>query len=303
MAHAILFFLFTVDNISGFPYNPAMIVEAPTSKPSPAPEQQEPLNVQEQQEQPQEEQVQPAADPTPSSIQDNYNSTIRTISSNESPGPSGGTIPESTTGQPDDLPRPTNTSSHQNAKHPATKQCSRCHNQLPASTRYFYKHPLNRDGFCSYCITCTSTISKSRYRARKQESLDYESTAKIGMAGYIAAHSNRLKEPPPILDGSQLKRCCVCEKEYPNTLEYWHHNVIAKDGLSSQCKKCYSSWRKRNLFNKHCARLSAIQQRELAEGTPSLITSIDFDYDHFCKMHGWDIEPKTEPNTEPNTES
>ena len=52
---------------------------------------------------------------------------------------------------------------------------------------------------------------------------------------------------PKLLDRSRgLKACRVCGKRLPNTTEYFHKNVQAKDGLHYDCKVCRLDYDRHN---------------------------------------------------------
>jgi hypothetical protein len=49
----------------------------------------------------------------------------------------------------------------------AKKTCAKCGKTHPASVEFFYRHPMTKGGYGSYCKSCCIEISKERYRKAK----------------------------------------------------------------------------------------------------------------------------------------
>ena len=50
------------------------------------------------------------------------------------------------------------------------KTCSKCHEQWPADTEFFYREPGNRDGLRDECIACKSSYDSCRNAGRFSKS-------------------------------------------------------------------------------------------------------------------------------------
>lgn len=48
----------------------------------------------------------------------------------------------------------------------AEKICSKCHEQWPADTEFFYREPRNTDGLTGECIACKATYDWHRNKGR-----------------------------------------------------------------------------------------------------------------------------------------
>lgn len=48
-----------------------------------------------------------------------------------------------------------------------------------------------------------------------------------------------------IVETMEIKVCTKCETELPATTEYFHKSKRSKDGLYTQCKKCYNAYNRR----------------------------------------------------------
>lgn len=88
------------------------------------------------------------------------------------------------------------------------KQCSRCHQNKPATTEYFSRRSTARDGLNAMCKDC---ISDREGGKRRQSSL-----------------------PTPL----GMKRCSKCKEIKPATKEYFSGKQGGVHGLRPECKNC-----------------------------------------------------------------
>ncbi len=89
----------------------------------------------------------------------------------------------------------------------ATKTCTKCGVEYPATTEYFYHRPQGKTHLTSWCKRCYWN--------------NYQ----------------RVKLPiPPASDG--MRRCTKCLREFPETAEFFHHSQTGKNNLRSWCKEC-----------------------------------------------------------------
>lgn len=96
----------------------------------------------------------------------------------------------------------------------ANKICSRCDENLPATTLFFYKQNGGKYGLSSWCKKCK---------------LDYNKQIRI---------ENINKNRNKVFDDSQSKICTRCNDELPRTPDYFNIEGQQNDGLSYRCKKC-----------------------------------------------------------------
>ncbi len=96
------------------------------------------------------------------------------------------------------------------------KKCYTC-GEVKASSK-FYKNITTKDGLCSQCITC-ARISDSNMRKK-----------------YIFLNKSKNTKQPV------LKKCFRCN-EFKSS-EYFYTNNTKKDGLSADCKPCFSEYDK-----------------------------------------------------------
>lgn len=105
------------------------------------------------------------------------------------------------------------------------KQCSKCEKLLPATTEYFHRCAVNRDGLRYTCKPCEAQAERER-QATKLE----RQKAKDAKAAVLAQES----AIAPI-------RCCkMCEQEFPLTYEYFQPDKNSKGGFKPRCRKCES---------------------------------------------------------------
>lgn len=91
------------------------------------------------------------------------------------------------------------------------KVCSKCKQEFPATSEYFWKDSTKKIGLGSQCKAC-----------RNPERRKKSSTAN----GY--------------------KKCTRCNLEFPATSEYYYKKKAGKYGLDSRCKACHVIYRKKN---------------------------------------------------------
>ncbi len=92
----------------------------------------------------------------------------------------------------------------------ATKVCTLCHEEKPASLLYFPPHPQGKYGLHSRCRPCHSHVSRAAARKRIN---------------------------PPKYDGTG-KTCCHCGATKPRTPEYWKSDSHCRDGIYTVCRSC-----------------------------------------------------------------
>src|SRR6185503_1287044 len=96
------------------------------------------------------------------------------------------------------------------------KRCTRCKQNLPATSRYFSSNKNTKDHLEPYCKEC-----RKQYRPRKTPI------------------------PEPVKPG--YKRCAQCQQEKPATLEYFVRNSNLRNGLNSYCRDCWSARYRKHL--------------------------------------------------------
>lgn len=97
------------------------------------------------------------------------------------------------------------------------KICTKCGEELPATTEYFAKNKMGKYGLysiCKICMNCKETCDENCKKYNKEY------------------HENKLKI---------TKTCTKCGKELPATIEYFHKNGKI---LKSDCKICNNIKRK-----------------------------------------------------------
>jgi hypothetical protein len=131
-----------------------------------------------------------------------------------------------------------------------TKICTKCGDELPATTDYFHKSKLGKHGVKSYCKKCSNKDLKhghyderglrrcSKCGGTFSPSLDYFNKDKNfddGMEGVCrecCGYKFRVRIDPK--DG--YKFCTKCGAELPKTKDYFHYGKQA--GWSGGCKEC-----------------------------------------------------------------
>lgn len=105
------------------------------------------------------------------------------------------------------------------------KTCSKCGEQFPATAEYFGKDKSTPDGLTYACRECRRNTARKNYHVKRDEYL-------------------RLNYDP------DFKNCTQCKQKFPRTSEFFCTDHRAKDGLSSNCRKCQmiatDKWRKNN---------------------------------------------------------
>lgn len=87
------------------------------------------------------------------------------------------------------------------------KQCTKCKQEFPATTEFFYPMKTSRQGLTARCRTCT-------------------------------LETNRQRTIPLNTDPNILKRCGKCGNEYPATTDYFSPDKQGVYGVTAQCKTC-----------------------------------------------------------------
>lgn len=90
------------------------------------------------------------------------------------------------------------------------KRCTKCQEEKPATSEFFYRNKYTKDGFYHRCKGCHSKEWKSKH----------PKTEKVVRAS----------------EGYRI--CPHCLKEFPATLEWFHPNKKSKNGLAWWCRKC-----------------------------------------------------------------
>lgn len=141
-----------------------------------------------------------------------------------------------------------------------TKQCTKCGNEYPATTEYFWKDTHLKDGLRSSCVFCKrkrELIPVGLKRCAKcKELLPADSdhfirskAEKDGLASYCKkCHAKNTRDYRLLHGGKQFRvdlpddlRCCGrCKRVLPATREYFSTHRIGKGGLQSYCKDCYA---------------------------------------------------------------
>jgi len=85
------------------------------------------------------------------------------------------------------------------------KKCSKCGEEFPANTDYYFKRKGNKDGFDNKCKKCQG----------------YNFTNKL---------TNNIKEG--------YKFCIKCNRELPIDIKYFPPDKMCKDGLRNVCREC-----------------------------------------------------------------
>ena len=106
-----------------------------------------------------------------------------------------------------------------------TKICTKCKEELPATTEYFHRHNQSNDSLRSRCKKCRN---KTNQRWRK-----------------IKANEKKKESPPKV-------QCTKCKQWYSATVEYFYKNQYAIYGLSPSCKLCDRKYsRKKSLKRRY----------------------------------------------------
>lgn len=101
----------------------------------------------------------------------------------------------------------------------ATKRCSKCEQDKPASLEFFSRDSCRRDGLQSRCKNCQSIRSP-------------ESAARL---------AHRLE-----LASRGIKVCNGCDAEKPATVEFFSPDLTVSSGLEAKCRVCRGKGRTAN---------------------------------------------------------
>lgn len=158
------------------------------------------------------------------------------------------------------------------------KCCIACKGIYPATTEFFYKSVVNKDGLMPRCIKCRSDYMRKRY-AKKHPNAKPRMGERItppenrvckrcgqtkpGDVEHFKSHPRscdglslicrecinkqatqrarkRYLENPPIFSEDVLKKCTRCERELPAISAHFHLNKRKRDGLNNECRDCKS---------------------------------------------------------------
>jgi hypothetical protein len=99
-----------------------------------------------------------------------------------------------------------------------TKVCPQCKQSYPATPEYFHRNRSMSDGLAATCSRCRSGKGDSYKR------------------NHLSTAGKKVRVDPEVIEG--YKRCSVCSKVFPATLEYFHSDKTHADSLRTQCKVC-----------------------------------------------------------------
>ena len=132
------------------------------------------------------------------------------------------------------------------------KQCSKCKKKLIASRVYFYKSPVSKDGFTSYCKDCQKRHSKSQYKKRgiktTQDRVPYDSS-KPEMSMMSLEKQEAYEKYGVIPVG--FYPCRVCNKLKANLKARYpyqpraHNNEDGSRRFTTVCRSCRNYERRR----------------------------------------------------------
>lgn len=91
---------------------------------------------------------------------------------------------------------------------PPLKRCTKCGNEYPATTDYFSRRSLSKDGLFYTCKACNGSP--------------------------FGTKEGRASTP--------YKQCRKCGVEFPRTAEYFHKRSATPDGLYADCKPCNNEY-------------------------------------------------------------
>lgn len=95
------------------------------------------------------------------------------------------------------------------------KRCSRCGQEFPATTEFFYYRKEGKLKLESRCKDCLNAVAKAKRKVKRD----------------LVASFNWLP------DG--YKRCTTCGQVFPGTTEYFHKHKTGHNGLTAECKSCH----------------------------------------------------------------
>lgn len=101
--------------------------------------------------------------------------------------------------------------------------CRKCNIDYPLNIEYFSPRKTDKGGFNLYCKEC---LNKEKREKR--------------------LNKRKLSDKGGFIPGVEGKRCTICKKNYPSTLDYFGKHKGNKSGIDSFCKECR---RNRNLTN------------------------------------------------------
>jgi hypothetical protein len=103
--------------------------------------------------------------------------------------------------------------------------CNKCQRSLPKTKEYFTTRKTDKYGFSLYCKEC---VNKEK---RKKRRLKREHWDKGG-----------------IVEGQEGRKCTICKKHYPSTLDYFGKHKGNDLGLDTYCKVCRRERNRKNYY-------------------------------------------------------
>lgn len=107
---------------------------------------------------------------------------------------------------------------------PQLKECTKCHEWLPATAEYFSRKKERASGLHAACKKCCRSFyaaNRERVLARRNE---------------LAILNKEKYQASPRENG--YKVCAKCKEAKPDTADYFHRDVKCPDGLRGTCKAC-----------------------------------------------------------------
>jgi len=104
-----------------------------------------------------------------------------------------------------------------------TRLCKKCNQDLPLNIEYFTYRKTDKTGFHLYCKKC---INKEKRDKRLEK-------RKLNFTGGS-------------IEGIEGRKCSICKRIFPESLEYFGKQSWNKIGLDTYCKECR---RNKNLEN------------------------------------------------------
>jgi hypothetical protein len=93
--------------------------------------------------------------------------------------------------------------------------CKKCNKDLPKTIEFFPSRKTDKEGFGLYCKKCIN-----REKREKRSEL------------------RKIWDKGGIVEGQDGRKCTICKKIYPETLEYFGKHKLNSKGLDTYCKIC-----------------------------------------------------------------
>jgi hypothetical protein len=136
-----------------------------------------------------------------------------------------------------------------------TKGCTKCQEELPATTEFFHKNKSKKDGLCSKCKECKKQYNKQYYQDHKEEFKEKnQQYYKNKIANNCWNWQNRLEHQrnirkaldiPPNIYPNIKRTCFKCKRTFPATLEYFYKCKRSPLGMNYNCKECFRERKRR----------------------------------------------------------